>query len=337
MRFLLLLIPAFFLLCGCMDPISPAGSGQYENPDYPDILRGYDPLPASIAGVFHTDHRIYILVRDGLMYSFQDDDPYLAIPESLVVKDTLLLGITPGLTEFAPFIGTLFISNEITNDIYRLTDLRTGTPEFITGCESILTEMFSVDNGASLILCFLGPEWLARKVNAVTGEVQAEYSTAWPITRAALSTDGERLLLGNSGKQYLIELGIDNMQQIDSFPLPERAGPFVYNTSGNIVVFNQYTIKPRVYLFDGQTKEILETIECINPYQSCSLMPGTDVVLAPRRSDNKVSVLNSANMVFAPSISCFSFPDMVFASENNELVIVVSDSPGRIYIYENDL
>ncbi len=321
-----------------MDALVPAGPAQYENPEYPSDLLGYAVIPAQFTDGFIHNERVYVL--DGInqtMISFSVSDPNLAIPESLVVKDTLQLGFAPGVSCFDRYTETLFISNSVSNDIYRLPVSSSDPPELLYQCESILTEIFPVDNGNSLLICFLGPEWLVRRINAVSGEVENEFSTGWPIGRAALSVDGGKLLLSNSARKYLFEIDTQSFIRTDSIPFPERIGPFLYNTSDNIVVFNQYTIHPRIYLIDGDTRLIADVIESINPYKHCFLMPGTDVVLAPRRSDNRVSVLNSDNMIFAPSIFCFSYSEMAFSSPDNDFIIVLSDSPGRAYVYEKSL
>lgn len=338
-RFLLTLaLFSIFLHTGCVDALEPAGPAQYVNPEYPSELFGYASIPANFTDGFFHQGRVYILDRTNqMMVSFSASDPNLAIPESLVVKDTLQLGFAPGSSCFDRHTETLFISHDVSNDIYRLPLAGSGSPELLYQCESLITEVFTVNNGNSLLICFLGPEWLVRRINSVTGDVEKEFSTGWPITRTALSVDGGKLLLSNSARKYLIEIDTESFIRIDSIPLPERIGPFLYNTSDNIVVFNQYTIHPRVYLLHGNNKSILDVIECVNSYQYCFLMPNTDVVLAPRRSDNQVSVLNTDNMIFAPSIFCFSYAEIAFSSPENDYIIILSDSPGRAYVYENSL
>lgn len=321
-----------------MDALVPAGPAQYENPEYPSEYAGYALIPAQFAGGFFYQDRVYILdEQDQMLISFSVSDSNLAIPENLAVMDTLLLGFPPGKSCFDELTETLFISDNVSNEIYRLAIFGGDSPELLHQSESVITSIFSVDNGNSLLICFLGPEWLVRKINASTGAVEGEYATEWPIGRAALSVDGSRLLLNNSAKYFIIEIDVSSLTETGSIPLPERSGPFLYNTSGNIVVFNQYAINPRVYLFDGETKSRLDVIESINPYKFCFLMPGTDVILAPRRSDDRISVLNSDNMIFAPSLFCFNYAEMVFSSEDNSYIIILSDTPGRAYVYENSL
>lgn len=321
-----------------MDALVPAGPAQYENPDYPTEYAGYALIPAQFTYGFCYQDRVYLLdITEQMLISFSASDPNLAIPENPTEMDTLLLGFPPGKSCFDEFTETLFISNNASNEIYRLPLFSGGSPQLLHQSESTVTSIFPVDNGESLLICFLGPEWLVRKINTTTGAVEGEYATEWPIGRAALSVHGSRLLLNNSAKHFIIEVDVSSLTKTDSIPLPERCGPFLYNTSGNIVVFNQYMINPRVYLFDGETKSTLNVIESINPYKFCFLMPGTDVVLAPRRSDDRISVLNSDNMIFAPSLFCFNYAEMVFSSPDNSHIIILSDNPGRAYVYENSL
>jgi len=338
MKFTALTAVLFLLVLysGCVDALEPAGPAQYVNPEYPSDLFGYAVIPPSFEDGFINQGRVYILETAGnSMISFLSTDPNLAEPDSPVQKDTLVLGFKPGASCFDSNSETLFVSDARTNDIYRLSLSGGGEPQLICSCESIITSLYPIENGSSLVVCFLGPEWLARKIDAVTGQIEKEYSTGWPITMAALSVDRDRLLLSNSGREYLIEIDTDTFERTDSIPMPERVGPFLYNTSGDIVVFNQYTVYPRVYLLDGVTRSVSDVVECINPYKYCFLMPGTDIVLAPRRSDNRVSVLNTENMVFAPSIFCFGYADIVFSSPDNDCIVVLNDAPGRAYIYNS--
>jgi len=338
MRFVaaLFVLLSLVLFSSCVDALEPAGPAQYVNPDYPSDLFGYTAIPAMFEDGFIHQQTVYIIDRASQsVISFSSIDPNLANPDSLVRKNTLELGFLPGASCFDSNSETLFVSDGSTNDIYRLSLSGGGVPQLICSGKSIITSLYPVENGSSLIVCFLGPEWLARKIDAVTGQVEKEYSTNWPITRTALSVDETRLLLSNPGREYLIEINTDTFVRADSIPMPERVGPFLYNTSGNIVVFNQYTIKPRVYLIDGETRSILDVVECINPYKHCFLMPGTDVVLAPRRSDNQVSVLNTENMIFAPSIFCFNYAEAVFSAPGNDCIVVLCDTPGRAYVYSN--
>ncbi len=324
------------LFSGCVDALEPTGPAQYVNPDYPSNLFGYTAIPAMFEYGFIYQQTVYILDRTSqFVISFSSTDPNLANPDSLVQKDTLALGFYPGASCFARSTETLFVSDGNTKDIYRLSLSGGGTPELLCANESSITSLYSIDSGSSLVVSFIGPEWLVRKINAVTGQVEKEYSASWPITRTALSVEGDRLLLSNSSREYLIEINTDTFERTDSIPMPERIGPFLYNTSGNIVVFNQYTIKPRVYLIDGDTRSKLDVVECINTYKYCFLMPGTDVILAPRRSDNRVSVLNTENMIFAPSIFCFNYAEAVFSAPGNDCVVVLCDTPGRAYVYSN--
>ncbi len=326
------------LICaGCVDSLEPAGLAEYENPEYPSSLFGYAAINSQFSGVFYYQERVFVLDKTNqAAISFSVSDPNLEDPDSLVHKDTLQLGISPGFSCFDESSASLYLSHSVSNDLYVMDITTTEPPRLLYENESIITSIFSVENGASIIICLLGPEWAVKKINANTGAVENEFSASWPITRAAISVDDNRLLLSNSSMKYLIEIDANSFEKVDSIPMPERIGPFLYNTSGNIVVFNQYTIRPSAYLIDGQSKSVLNYIRTINPYKTCFLMPGTDVVLAPRRSDNRVSVLNTENMIFAPSMFCFSYPDLAISSPSNQNILVFCKSLGRAYVYENE-
>ncbi len=214
-------IPAAFFLAilsisGCVDALEPAGPAQYVNPEYPSELLGYASIPAKFSSAYFYQNRLYILdsTFENLI-SFSIADPNLSDPENPVQKDTLDLGFAPGISCFDQSTATLFISEAASNDIYRLPLSGGGSPELLYQCESIITDIFPVNSGSSILICFLGPEWMVRKINSVTGQVEKEYSTQWPIGRAALSVDGERLLVNNSAKKYIIEIDTDSFQKLD--------------------------------------------------------------------------------------------------------------------------
>lgn len=318
---------------GCVDSVEPAGPGQYQNPDYPSELIGYASVSAAFTGAFDYQGRIFVMNQESnLMESFSLDDPNLNMSSIPVEKDTLVLGFTPGAFALDRASGTLFLESRDDYGVYGL-QLPDGSPWVVKESQSIITGLHMSDG--ALIICYLGPEWLARKVNPATGDVLGEFSTGWPITRTALSPDGGMLLLSNSGKEFLLIVDPETMSLEDTVHTPERIGTFLVNTEGNIVLFNQSNIHPAVYLFSGQTGEELYFSSIVNPYLTCSLIPGTDVVIAPRRSENRVSILNSQNMIFAPSIPCFQYADIAFATEDSQNIIVLTDTPGRVYVYSH--
>ena len=249
-------------------------------------------------------------------------------------KDSLSLGFTPGAFALDRESSVLYLEDSDGNDIYTI-QLPDGIPELLYDSDSFITDMFLTEGKSSLLVCFLGPEWLIRKIDTATGSNLGEYETGWPVTGAALSNDSERVLLNNSSKCFLLEVDVATMNLRDTLHLPERAGPFLYNSAGNIVVFNRYTIRPRVYMYDGVTGTKLQEISSINPYQACILIPGTDVIIAPRKSDSRISILNSDNMIFAPSLYCLQYAKQAFSTQDGEFIIALSSISGRVYVFEN--
>ncbi len=326
---------AVILLSACVDSVEPAGPAQYVNPEYPSTLMGYAVISNMFSGAFSLNGRVYVLDSEAdIIESFSLSDPCLNMNPSPVEKDTLLLDFSPGDYALDRITGTLYLENSNSHDIYRI-QLPDGTPELIYTTESFTTEMFLADGNGSLVICFLGPEWLARKIDISTGSNLGEFETNWPITRAAMSRNGSKLLVSNSSKEFLLEIDAATMELIDTLHLTERPGPFIYNTSGKIIVFNQYSLDPRIFLYGGSTGEMLDEISTINPYKICGIIPGTDVIIAPRRSDNRISILNSVNMIFAPSIDCLQYPDLAFSTEDGQFIIMLTQISGRIYVYSH--
>ncbi len=323
------------LFSACTDSVDPAGPAQYVNPEYPSTLIGYAAISTSFSGAFALNGRVYVLDTEAdIIESFSLSDPCLNMYSTPVTKDTLSLGFGPGNYTVDRLAGIVYLENSNSHDIYRI-QLPDGPPELIYTTESFTTEMFLADGNSSLVICFLGAEWLARKIDVSTGENLGEFETGWPITKAAISQDAGRILVSNSAREFLLEIDVTTMELIDTLHLTERPGPFIYNTSGSIVVFNQYSIDPKIFLYEGSTGEMLDEISTINPYKICGIIPGTDVIIAPRRSDNRVSILNSANMIFAPSIDCLQYPDLAFSTDDGQFLIVLTDISGRVYVYSH--
>ncbi|MCK5841900.1 MAG: hypothetical protein KAH31_07025 [Candidatus Sabulitectum sp.] len=332
---LIIIILSAIFVSSCVDSVEPAGTAQYTNPEYPSLLKGYAVITSVFSGAFSLNGRVYVLDGDAeIIESFSLSDPRLNMNPSPVEKDTLPLGFDPGDYALDRVSEVLYLEDAQGKDIYRI-QLPDGTPELLYQNESFISELFLTEGNSNLVICFLGPEWMSRKIDVLTGSTLGEFETGWPITRAAMSFDSGKLLLSNSSKQFLLQVDVATMQLADTLHLLERPGPFIYNTSGDIIVFNQYSIKPVVYLYDGNSGELLHELPATNPYQICDVIPGTDVIIAPRRSETRVSILNSDNMIFAPSIYCMQYADLAFSTQDGQTIIVLTDNPGRVYIYSH--
>lgn len=330
------LITALFLLfSACIDSVEPAGPAQYENPDYPATLTGYAVVSTDVSGAFSLNGRLYILDREAnIVESFSLSDPCLNFNPSPVDKDTILLDFTPGSYVLDRTTGTMYLENYDDCDVYSI-QLPGGIPELLHSSESFITGLFLADNNNSLLICYLGPEWVVRKIDIPTGSNLGEFETGWPITRAAISNDSGELLVSNSSKKFLLKIDVNSMELSDTLFLTQRPGPFLYNNTGNIIVFNAYSIDPRIFLYKNSTGDILQEISSVNSYQTCSLIPGTDVIIAPRKSDDRVSILNSDNMIFAPSVDCMQYSDLAFSTQDGQIMIVLTKNSGRIYAYSH--
>ena len=322
------------VISGCIDQNSPAGLAQYENPDYPSDFVGFASISASFANVFSYNDRVYI-VEDNtqLIESFSITDPNLNNPQEPVLKDTVLLSHSFEKSLFNFDNGLLYGVDSGTNDIYSVNILN-GASEFITSNSSYITGMFFGYDG-SLVLSYLLPEYGVIKLDKLTGNELGFCELDWAVNRSAMSPDGRSLLVNNISRSFLLEIDVETMQVKDTLFLDERTGPFIYNTSNNIIVFNQHSTSPNVALYNGSTKKLITCISTINPYKICSLIPGTDIVIAPRRSENRVSILNTQNMIFAPSLECTQYADLVFSTADGQTIIIATDSPGRVLIYSH--
>ncbi len=322
------------VVSGCIDENSPAGLAQYENPDYPSDFVGFASISTSFANIFSYSGRVYV-VEDNtqLIESFSLTDPNLNDPQEPVLKDTVLLSHSFGQSIFNIDDGLLYALESGSNDVYSV-DISNGTSEFIASNSSYITGMFFGYDG-SLVLSYLLPENGVIKLDKLTGNELGFCELDWAVSRSAMSPDGRSLLVNNSSKSFLLEIDVETMQIRDTLFLDERTGPFIYNTSNNIIVFNQHSTSPNVALYNGSTKKLITRISTINPYKVCSLIPGTDIVIAPRRSENRVSILNTQNMIFAPSLECTQYADLAFSTADGQTIVIAIDSPGRVLVYSH--
>ena len=322
------------LVSGCIDENSPAGVAQYENPDYPSDYIGFASISSSFANVFSYNGRVYVVEDKALLIeSFSITDPNLSDSQEPVLKDTVLLDHSFNKSIFNLGDGFLYALDSATNDVYSV-NISNGMSDFLASNSSYITGMyFGYDE--SLVLSYLLPENGVIKLDRLTGEELGFCELDWAVSRSAMAPDGRSLLVNNSSMNFLLEIDIETMEVVDSLLLGERTGPFIYNISNNIIVFNQHTTSPNVSLYNGSTKELITSISTVNPYKTCSLIPGTDIVIAPRRSENRVSILNTQNMIFAPSLECSQYADLAFSTADGQTIVIATDSPGRVLIYSH--
>ncbi len=166
---LIIIILSAIFASSCVDSVEPAGTARYTNPEYPSTLKGYAVIAAEFSGAFSINGRVYVLDGDAeIIESFSLSDPRLNMNPSPVEKDTLPLGFDPGDYALDRVSEVLYLEDAQGKDIYRI-QLPDGPPELFYQNESFISELFLTDGNSNLVICFLGPEWLARKIDVLTG------------------------------------------------------------------------------------------------------------------------------------------------------------------------
>ena len=164
-----------------------------------------------ISGGFTIDGRVYILDKEAdILESFARSDDNFDMRSFPVTKDTLLLNFRPGSFVLNKSSGTVFVENTGENSIYKI-QLPDQLPELFYDSDSYISNMFLADGNSSLVVSFLGPEWLEREIDISTGSILGEYATGWPITISAITADAQKLLVSNSSKEYILDIDVSSM------------------------------------------------------------------------------------------------------------------------------
>ncbi len=327
----LLAIPLF--LTGCVST-NPAGTAEYENPSFAGEMKGFfycgqNPFSAvfSPAGTV-----VWISEPANNRIWYKDVSKAVVNP---IICDTLLLDFQPGLM-VAPSAGDeIYVSHDGSNDVYSINTETLKWNRVYTNSSSISTMQLSLD-GSTMYLGSQGSPWHIEAVSTADWSQIAAVSVEWPVTRLNISPDNVFVAAGNSGRSDIYVFNAEDLAPVDTLFMPMRTGTMVFTSdSRSLVVLDAASSRPfmvKICLATG--KEEFRS-RPYNSYLISRRIPGTNTLILPRNQDERVSVLNMDNMIFAPSIPASSRIGVICVSHDGSYIVTVSrtSTPGCATVF----
>lgn len=316
-------------LAGCIS-INPAGNAQYENPSYASEVKGYfycgeDPFSATFSPGGSV---VWISDPPNSRIWYKDVSKAVVNP---FICDTLLLDFSPGLM-VAPSTGNhIYVCHYNSNDVYLICTETLKWRKVYTNSSSIKTMQLSYDGG-TLYLGSLGSPWHIEAVSTSNWVQLSSVSTDWPVLRLELSPDNSLLAAGNSGRYDIHLFNAENLSPVDTLFMPMRTGTIAFSSdSRSLVVLDAASHSPYLVKIDIDTGEEVFSSRPYNSYLVSQRIPGTNTLILPRNQDERISILNMDNMIFAPSIPLQSRIGAVCVSHNGDYIVAISrtSTPGR--------
>jgi hypothetical protein len=325
----------FSLLSVCCVSADPAGSGEYENPSYADVLKGYfycgeDPVSAAFGSGGSTVVWISEPANNRLWYK----DVSKAIVNPLNC-DTLLVDFSPGQIISPPAGDLIYVSSYNSFNVYAVNTVTLKWERVFTNSSSIRTMQLS-SNGSTMYLGSLGTPWHIEAVSTANWNSIASVSTDWPVLRLELSQDSRFLAAGNSGLSEILLFNAADLSPKDTLSLPMRVGTMAFTSdSKSIVVLDAASGNPLMIRINIETGNEEYRSQPFNSYLINERIPNSNTLLLPRDQDESISVLNMDNMIFAPSIKQNQRIGAVCVSQNEEYIVAVSrtTTPGRATVF----
>ena len=322
---------------GCVE-VNPAGPGKYINPIYPDSEKGYffcgqGPGACVFAPGTST---VWISVPAAQCLLFRDVSKAVVNP---FLSDTLHLRFSPDLLR-APSSGPCIYANVYGgNDIFEINTKELSYQRVYSASSSIAAMKISTD-GSLLLLGSQGAPWHVESVSTESWEQQASFNTEWPVQKLEIAPDNSLAAIANSGFMDIIILDLNSLLPVDTLHMPMRIGTMAFlQNSAQIAVLDASAGKPYMVKVDIGTGEELFRSRPINSYLINSRILNTNTLLLPRNQDERISVLNMENMIFAPSLSVEHRVGSVCVSSDGAYIVTVSRTaiPGRatVFHYEN--
>ncbi len=324
-----------FMLCaiGCT-ATSPAGSSEYENPPYSDLLKGYfycgeDPFAAVFSNGSST---VWISEPVNQRIWYKDVSEALVNPN---VCDTLQVDFSPGLL-VSPLAGNeIYVTHHNYNDLYSVNTETLRWKKVYTSDSSIKTIQLSSD-GETLYLGSSGIPWQLESVSTTTWEQISSVSIDWPVLRLALSPDDKIVAVANSGRNEIYLFDTDDLSPMDTLSLPMRIGTMSFSSdSRSIVALDAASSRPYMVRVSSETGRLEYSSRPLNSYLVSQRIPGTNTLLLPRNQDERVSVLNMDNMIFANSIPQSNRIGAICVSQDRDYIITITarTTPGHAFVF----
>lgn len=324
---------ALLVVSGC-DEMNPAGTAEYENPDYPSLEKGifycgHDPVDCCFA-----PHSSVVWISVPALNSFIWKDVSKAIVNP-AFSDTMALRFPPGLLA-APKQGKFIFTSPVGSaDIY-MVDTEEFSVEKVYSSDSSVSTMELSPEGDVLYLGSQGAPWHVEAVSTDTWKLLAWFATDWSVNRLEVSGDNTLLAISNSGTQEIIVIDAEDLAPRDTLFMPMRIGTMSFtDDSQSLVVLDATQIDPCMVKIDIQSGAELFRSSPSNIYLTNCRIQGSNTLLLPRNSEDRISVLNMDNMIFAPSLPTSTRPGETCISWDGEYIVSVSRaaSPGTATVF----
>jgi len=313
---------------------NPAGTAEYENPSYANQIKGFfycgqDPFSAVFAPGSPV---VWISEPANNRIWYKDVSKAVVNP---TICDTLLLKFPPGVLVAPPSGSEIYVSQSSSNGIYSINTETLACQKVYTNASSISMMCLSPD-GNTLYIGSQGIPWHVESVSTSDWSQIASVSIPWSVTRLSVSPDNSLVAVGNSVRTsvYLFDAG--DLSPVDTLLLPMRPGTMAFTSdSRSLVVLDAASGDPNVLKINTISGEVEYRSRSVNSYLANTRIPGTNTLILPRNQDERVSILNMENMIFAPSIEQDTRIGAVCISQDGNYLVAVSraSTPGRATVF----
>lgn len=320
-------------MAGC-ESINPAGTAEYENPEYPSTYKGRfycgdSPFHCVFAPVSHT---VWVSEPSNGRLFYRDVSKAMVNP---YVSDTLYVRFSPGLM-VAPSGGEyIYVAEKSGLDIYAVNTVDFTVERVYTTTASIYTMKLSGDD-ERLYLGSQGAPWHVESVSTSSWQLASSLPCDWPVYRLEVSPNDSLVAIGNSGREEIVILDGYSLAPLDTLEMPMRTGTMAFSEDSRaLAVLDASSGYPHMVKVDIETGEPIFSSRPYHSYLINAVMHGTNTMLLPRNQDYAISVLNIENMIFAPSIPTEHRVSAVCVSHDNEYIVALSktSAPGKASVF----
>ncbi len=234
-----------------------------------------------------------------------------------------------------PTGSEIYVSQYYSNDIYSLNTETLIWKKVYTNSSSIKTMQLSSD-GCTMYLGSQGSPWHIEAVSTSNWVQISSVSTDWPVLRLELAPDNSLIAAGNSGRSEIYLFNAEDLSPADTLFMPMRTGTMAFTLdSRSLVVLDAASNRPYMVKINLDTGEEEFRSRPYNSYLINQRIPGTNTLILPRNQDERVSMLNMGNMIFAPSIPLSSRTGAVCVSHDGSYIVTISrtSTPGRATVF----
>ncbi len=161
------------------------------------------------------------------------------------------------------------------------------------------------------------------------------FNLDWSPTCLEALPNGEYIYAGNMARKEIQAIRISDLTLMS--PIETEEYPKIMSATADskyMFVFNKSSFDPRynvVRLSDG---ECIANIRTRRNYIAEARIPGTNTVILIRNNDDRVSVLNMDNYVFAPTIAAGPSTVACAVSTDGTSLYLLDEMRNYLYIYE---